>query len=342
MRIKSYDCLRVLSFLCIVIYHSQFHTAEHYGYFDWMEWMNLGGIGVTFFIVISGCSLALSAHRQSSIGDFYRRRFSSILPFYWVAYVFVLVFLFVTQGETHMEGKITKILLSVFALDGYMSSTRSTYYLVGEWFTGFIVLLYLFSPLLIKGSKRRPVMTLVIVTVISWLSINYSGFVNHYVRIWSQVGLWNPTSRMFEFVAGILITLYLIHHPQRLRLVAVLCLLYVLIAVFVLQKSFLLNLDLFALSIWVATFIVLLAIIEAIPIGERAYSVIEVLSKYSFMAFLYHHQVLLFLLNHLQIKEFAPIHMTYIIVSTIAISYFISYLTYTPAAAIKKLFFKKV
>ena len=59
------------------------------------------------------------------------------------------------------------IIWSVLALDGYLAGVVPTFYLLGEWFVGCIVLLYLVFPLL-RAALLRAVRPAVCVTLALW------------------------------------------------------------------------------------------------------------------------------------------------------------------------------
>lgn len=70
-------------------------------------------------------------------------------------------------------GPLWRIILSVVGLDGYTSYAIPNYYILGEWFLGALILLYLLYPVLLYGLSKEPIATTVAVAA-GYLWIAYS------------------------------------------------------------------------------------------------------------------------------------------------------------------------
>ena len=106
----------------------------------------LGWQGVSLFILVSGAAQCISYERCSDLKTYYKKRWWSIFPSFYMAYfVCYLSFLWTITG-----------------LDGYASLFGiQSHYLVGEWFIGMILVLYIVFPVLYALVKRYPKPTLI-------------------------------------------------------------------------------------------------------------------------------------------------------------------------------------
>ena len=226
-RIVELDIIRVISLLLIVLFHTTYwfkntlpSASEKYSYFMW------GDLGVSFFIILSGCVLTLTNSKfcdhfsfRKDILTFYKKRIVAILPSFWVAYFITNIFLFVLLSDFFPNLDLGYFLFSLLGLDGFVSTmnVRPIYYRVGEWFTGFILALYLIAPFLIwilirsshsESLKRAEVVKkisfIAFIVLLSFISIYFSPLISKYFKFWSTNPFWNPTSRIAEFCLGII------------------------------------------------------------------------------------------------------------------------------------------
>lgn len=114
----------------------------------------IGAWGVSLFFIISGAALMYTYENGFSILNFYKKRIISIYPMWWLAYVGGLSFWFLKYktynpwGVPNNEG--WKMILSVLGFDQYFAAVTPTFSILGEWFLGCIILLYILYPILRK------------------------------------------------------------------------------------------------------------------------------------------------------------------------------------------------
>ena len=119
----------------------------------------LGSYGVSLFFIISGASLMYVYSEKCEIGAFFKKRFWAIYPMFWLAYVIAFLYNFwVNKGMFYAYPK-SRFLLTFLGMDGYLGWYGENYYLLGEWFLGCLIFLYLLFPLLRKGVKDYPKIT---------------------------------------------------------------------------------------------------------------------------------------------------------------------------------------
>lgn len=333
-RVFSFDVLRAAALICVLIQHAYGCLIRQFGLKEWMHGYMLGRLGVSFFIVLSGASLALGSFK-SGYFTFLRKRAASILPFYWVAYVVVGVFLFLFFGRICMRGDISKILMTVFAIDGHIP-IKGRYYLIGEWFTGFILIMYLLAPLVHWSILRTKGLILPLYFVISALAIKYTPVLSKSIVIWHSHANFNVLSRIFEFALGICFTLYVLRRRRLHALLAAAGVAYIVVFVALGHDVFEFTATGF-LSMF-CIFLVLTYLLPFVPFAESQRSIISFFAKYSFMAFLFHHQALVAMKAKMTLKC-APEYVVYMVVSSFLISYLLAYVFYRPAECLKRAVF---
>ncbi len=110
----------------------------------------MGVINVTVFYLLSGYLLAMHDRSAKPLA-FYRKRLSALYPMIWMMFpVFYLVHALRT-GNFFYGGSIGKMIFSFLGIDAYLGWYGiSSYYVIGEWFTSVILVVYLLYPLMMK------------------------------------------------------------------------------------------------------------------------------------------------------------------------------------------------
>ncbi len=156
------DLLRVLSMLFVVFYHVNMELRglgrdPALAPIDAGVNIEFGQLGTVLFLILAGFTSVLSYERTEGSGlrralGYYKKRALAIFPAFYVAYflAFILLRLPGARPDWH-------IVYTIFGIDGYLSAHGvQTLYLVGEWFTGCILMLYLVFPLLYLLGKKLP------------------------------------------------------------------------------------------------------------------------------------------------------------------------------------------
>ncbi len=227
-RFFSIDLIRVVALLCIIGTHFNVFLTGVSPTSKPLFWCDLSysllnslnGAGVSAFFIVSGAGLMLSKRDTFAVGTFIRRRFLALYPLYWLTYLFVG--LFVVKGYS-FELR-TPLILSVFAVDGLLSRTLPTYYLIGEWYMGCLIVLYCLFPFVRKLFLIDRLFPLLAAA----LCVTGTVVLYHF----SMPIEWFPLSRVLEFVFGFyFITLLNREHNNLMAFfeAAMLVVLYVLI-----------------------------------------------------------------------------------------------------------------
>ena len=135
--------------------------------------MNLGGVnltlgnyGVSLFFILSGAGLMYVYQDGMVVKEFYRKRIRSIYPLYYIAFITASFVQILVKYKLNYGAPLWTLLLTVLGLDGWMADMVSTYALVGDWFVGCIICIYILFPILCKCMNRHPNITIGIYTLL--------------------------------------------------------------------------------------------------------------------------------------------------------------------------------
>ena len=160
-RLYYLDFIRAISTIVIVLTH--FNAIYLYNVSPvrpecavitlWVSNIYIGAFGVSLFLIISGAALMyVYGERKFDWKRFYKQRFLTIYPMFWIAYFGVFLYHTYKYGGI-MQGIPKKnIIFTILGMDGLMLNAGvRVFYLIGEWFLGCIVLIYAVFPLIRKS-----------------------------------------------------------------------------------------------------------------------------------------------------------------------------------------------
>ena len=135
----------------------------------------IGNWGVSLFFIISGAALMYVYEEKCDLKIYFKKRFLSIYPMYWIAYICGFLYLFYTnKAVPGAGGPKINFIFSILGFDGLLAENIPTFYVLGEWFLGAIICMYILFPLLRQGIKKQPVATWAVILVIyAWFMFGY-------------------------------------------------------------------------------------------------------------------------------------------------------------------------
>lgn len=288
-RLFYLDFIRAMSIFFIVIFHfysflnsiSVFSGMILYGYYGY-----LGSIGVSLFLIISGASLMYVYQDNFSLKNFFSKRFIAIYPMFWTAYAIAFLYLFfMYKAINHSVSKWTSI-LTIFGMDGYLWSVIPNYYILGEWFLGFIILFYIGFPFLRKLVLSKPKSLIFLVVII-------------YIVVVEKYSFNFPiTQFLFARLPEFLFGMYFIKYIKNIKIYPFLGALSICIIFLFINISHIINiLDSYITTIvGVSSFIVFAFIGQHLRSQLLKYPFIFI-SKYSYAICLVHHVIIIQLAN---------------------------------------------
>lgn len=166
------------------------------------------------FFLLSGASLALGYGPQQPSPDwrrYARGRLLAIYPMYWLGFGALFLYGEVLHGN-NPEVPRWRVVFSLLGLDGYLSQFTPTFYKIGEWFLGCLLLLYALFPALVwvlRAAQKRPAWWALpaAVCAAAWLWLPRAGAGIQY----THTVLW----RLPVFWAGIALGAWLARRPAR-------------------------------------------------------------------------------------------------------------------------------
>ena len=202
-KIPAFDFVRALCAICIIINHYSIESnvpfLKKYFYTFASGEGSFGYTLVTIFIIISGALLFYNHENIESTRKFFSSRFISIFPSYYVTWIFAAVgaLLF---NRSIFRNPIYTFPLTLIGMDGYLANTLPTWRLIGEWFIGAIVVLYLLYPFILLAIKKATFIFALTAMYCFLLSINWAMLEQNPYR--------NIFSLIFSFVIGMLFIKY--------------------------------------------------------------------------------------------------------------------------------------
>lgn len=166
---KNYiSYIRFISTFMIIFYHFScaliFYKSDAFCLFYDYANGRFGRVGVALFFMISGSGLLLSSENGFKLGQYYKKRWHKIYPMFYLCWVPLYLLLAWKNDGFLFRGHAWKFLFTLLGMDGYFDTTIRNYYIIGEWFLGALIIIYLIFPILrrIFCSKARNLFTIVL------------------------------------------------------------------------------------------------------------------------------------------------------------------------------------
>lgn len=169
------DVIRLAALLPVLCYHFCIEAARvgfavpsfliGRGMADWVE------VGLAWFFLLSGAALCLQWRGRFRWRLYLVGRAAAMYPAFWLGFAVLFLYGEVLHGN-NAEIPRWRVLFSVLGLDGYLAPVTQTFYKIGEWFLGVILLLYLVFPLLLwcmgSRTRRRVLFAVMLVLQLVW------------------------------------------------------------------------------------------------------------------------------------------------------------------------------
>ena len=146
------DVVRLAALLPVLCYHYCIEAARlgfavptaliSRGMADWVE------LGLAWFFLLSGAALCLQWQGRFALRRYLAGRAAATYPAFWLGFAALFLYGEVLHGN-NADIPRWRIIFSLLGLDGYLTPVTVTFYKIGEWFLGVILILYLVFPLLL-------------------------------------------------------------------------------------------------------------------------------------------------------------------------------------------------
>lgn len=211
-KIREFNFIRTVSAMGIVIFHFTSETGRQEflpGNYSW------DGVFVTIFFMVSGALLYYNHQEPENLKLFYYKRWKSLMPDFYGAFLCLYAAQVIKNGSFFYNGRPATLLLTLIGQDGYFFELIPNYYLLGEWFLGAIIILYVLYPVLAKMINKKEILTLVVIAGLYVLSLLTDiSYIKDFRSIFSCV---------FSFTLGIEIQKHKIYRYRWLAIPALIC-----------------------------------------------------------------------------------------------------------------------
>lgn len=282
-RLFYLDFVRALAAILIIMthYNAVFLLADPQinSCYIWKEFpfnVYIGDLGVSLFLIISSAALTyVYSDKDFQIGKFYYKRWKTIYPMYWIAYICSFLIIYVYMGAwSATKVPRSHLLISVLGFDGYLADVIPTYYLVGEWFVGFIVIFYIIYPVLRWLLNKYP------------RALAIGALAIYFVMLTFIPAEFRVARNIFIRLPELLFGMYFIKYIKKVNLPLAIGSIIVLGVNGVLKPKFSSNIQ--VTYVGIAAFLILVYIAQFIHSKKCKY-LFEWISKYSYAIFLIHH-----------------------------------------------------
>ncbi len=286
-----------------------------------------GYLFVGVFFILSGAMLYYNQPQIGSLRTFYYKRWKAIYPMFYLAYLHYFLQTVFSSGALFYKGNKKTLIWTVLGLDGYIFYKIDNYYILGEWFLGAIILLYVLYPLLLwlfnHWNKAFGVMVILL-----WIWQVYFGK----FEILSDTNL---LSCIVFFVGGMYIMKYKLYEKRVLGLISLIGTVVIASVKLPVHENVIAHV--FAFFVWFVLFFVG----KWVTKSEIIKKMLRELSGLTYAMFLLHHRLILQVLT-----GFMPVKpIKVIILSVLIVLLVIAYakvLTIVTDAVLKSKFFKRV
>ena len=169
------DVVRLAALLPVLCYHYCIEAARlgfavpnaliGRGMADWVE------LGLAWFFLLSGAALCLQWQGRFALRRYLAGRAAATYPAFWLGFAVLFLYGEVLHGN-NADIPRWRVVFSVLGLDGYLAPVTTTFYKIGEWFLGVILLLYLIFPALLwclqTPVRRRALTAGLAVLAVAW------------------------------------------------------------------------------------------------------------------------------------------------------------------------------
>lgn len=171
-RLVYIDVLRVLSMVTILVCHFLNAILTYGVTVPWEVSLTplfrvyLGNVGVSVFFILSGASLMCTYAGNLDVKKYAKKRFLGIYPMFWTAYAAAFLYFFVKDTVFIKSAPNVTFIWTILGMDGYLTWYGANFYLLGEWFLGCLLLLYVLFPFLKRGVEKQWMVVTAIVAVV--------------------------------------------------------------------------------------------------------------------------------------------------------------------------------
>ena len=220
---KNYDwidTIRVFATLNVIVFHYVLTLILNENLQPLIQKFFLGmeNIGVAAFFGISGYLVVNSLQNLKSIFEFYRRKIIRIILPFTFLYIFVVLLIMTLKAINPKTLSFIDITFSNFSMEKFIGGLFPVdinfliyfdvphYFIIGEWFIGTLIWMYLISPLLYKFLRFNVPITMLVIIAVSLVTAESLVDLEVQGRILSRPAFF--LIRLPEFATGMVLFMY--------------------------------------------------------------------------------------------------------------------------------------
>ena len=164
-KISEIDFIKTILALGIICFHYACHIKCKKKYVYKSRGSTYGFLFTNIFWLISGALHYYNNSNIKSIKYFYFKKFKALAPSYYILFIYrYFKKVFITGKFFFSELSPFYLIYSFLLIDGYMYyfGIKAFNMLIGEWFLGALIIIYLFYPILLYGFKYFFIQTFLI------------------------------------------------------------------------------------------------------------------------------------------------------------------------------------
>ena len=206
-RIVGCDFIRAIAALGIIIFHFYCHSQNTFKPLLYHANGDFGLVFVTIFFILSGAMCYYNYNLQElNIKKFFYKRWKSIFPLFYVAYAYFYIQRVFETGKLFWNGKPLLLVQTLLGMDGYIHYRFwDNYFILGEWFLGAIIILYIVYPALLWCFEKNTLLTTLLLGIVYAIVTYIYVFNPQFFLIEEHC---NPISYVLSFEIGMLLMKY--------------------------------------------------------------------------------------------------------------------------------------
>lgn len=321
----SLDIIRIIAIFMIVVFHFAGIYNEPDSVFLLHANGSWGSLGTAMFFILSGYLLRIRYKNIGSIKNFYFKRWLSIYPAFYIAFIVAFLVNAIRLRYLFYMGPWYRLIYTVLGIDNYLIWFNvETYAAVGEWFTAVIVVLYIVFPLLNKIMNHYKWSAMLI------FSIFYAFYVHF--GLYPKVAEISFVACGYMFWVGMLLA----EHEKLIKknyIVGIITLTLAVIFLFIKINI----IGVFAVhALAILLFVSLLNLLNKVNETKKSLRALTYLSEISYAVYLVHHYILnnLYLvekkvpaLNSINLFVKFVLYLIFVIVSAAVLEFITSHIT---------------
>lgn len=328
-RILYFDAIKLIAVIFVFVCHFA-RTLEYYQISytlkllpDSIFSVYTGSVGCALFFIVSGASLFYVYQDNLDLKTYFIKRFKGIYPMFWISFLIFFCVQFYIDGGYHFNIPISRSLFTFAGFDGTMAFFCNTFYTVGEWFLGILIIMYLIFPIVRKWVDEFPYATLTVCSL--------GGIILDY--------LWEDQRTLFfEWTPFFVFGMVFYKNIRKVNGYILCGAMSVLAVLTVFDLKFIGEMTR-AYAVGVALFFILASLFE--NVGGNVFSRVSgFFSKYCYPIFLVHHRIMIIFMGKFYSAIFYKgdiiCMFVFLIIVTLIVSYFIDKITSSILAVWRK------